>query len=242
MLCGFCVLDSNYIDPCIVTLTTLKRNYDGDFKVFYRAGMDVSKLKFLGFPLIPISFQKFPCICWRYNLISDLLLAKLAIFSELSKHYKGVFNLDLDLHIRKPLNFDLKEPGWYGCLETLSKGRYINFGFTILYNKQIDFLISDFFKFIQDNQVDCPEQDYINFRFKDIIRVLPSSVSWNHNLPFEDDPIMVHHLGDYKPYTLIPDSLKCNKEFMYYKREYIKTALEIPELTESFRAVMKTNM
>ena len=48
----------------------------------------------------------------------------------------------------------------------------------------------------------CPEQDFLNWKFKDKICVMPNHVNWNRLLPFEMNPYITHYLGFPKPFNL----------------------------------------
>ena len=176
----------------------------------------------------------------KYNHIVDLISFKLLALSILKKQYDKVIYFDLDVIFRKDFSYIIKSLNnsyIYGCNEysrkyiasnrclvlrdaKISLNQYINAGFMI-WCLDFEFDIEDYKNYIKKFFVDCPEQDYINFKFKNYIKVLPNYISWNPLLDFEYNPACVHFLGEFKPYKLTKNMIK-NFKLEKFIKEYLK--------------------
>lgn len=223
-IAGFCVVNGNYEIQLRILLDSLFKNLKIkiDFFVYYNKinNKNINKcVEFRKIPELNINFKS----CTEYDNIMDLILSKIKIFSDLSKEYDQVFNIDLDMLVLKNLDcvFEkYKEPYLYGCLEDtnyirlyerrkkvlnfigITEKQYINAGFMIL-NFPFEFdenEIKTFFKLCPYSN--CPEQDFLNWKFKNKIKIMPNNVNWNRFLPFETSPYIVHYLGFPKPWHL----------------------------------------
>ena len=208
--CGFCIANKRYEN----SIKNILKIINNDFFIYTKNTFNFPNVKSL--PEINFNFVS----CTEYDTIMPMLLAKLKIFSDLSKQYDQVFNLDLDITLHKdltPILDKYSDNYLYGCLEDTNKFRlyerrkqilkaigisefeYINAGFMILnfeYEFDLDEVKYFFGKFPFSN---CPEQDFLNWKFKDKIRVMPNYVNWNKLLPFERDRYITHYLGYPKP-------------------------------------------
>lgn len=241
-IAGFCVVDGNYENQLLILLDSLFKNLKIkiDFFVYYNKiniKNNIKCVKFVKIPELNINFKSGT----QYDKIMNLILSKIKIFSDLSKEYDQVFNIDLDMLVLKNLDsvFEkYKEPYLYGCLEDINyirlyerrkkvlkfigitEKQYINAGFMIL-NFPFEFNLDEIKKFFEFCSFsNCPEQDYLNWKFKDKIRVMPNYVNWNRFLPFEISPYIVHYLGFPKPWNL-KDKNKCDifyKKYLNYAR------------------------
>ena len=208
--CGFCIANKRYEN----SIKNILKIINNDFFIYTKNTFNFPNVKSL--PEINFNFVSHT----EYDTIMPMLLAKLKIFSDLSKQYDQVFNLDLDITLHKdltPILDKYSDNYLYGCLEDTNKFRlyerrkqilkaigisefeYINAGFMILnfeYEFDLDEVKYFFEKFPFSN---CPEQDFLNWKFKDKIRVMPNYVNWNKLLPFERDRYITHYLGYPKP-------------------------------------------
>ena len=208
--CGFCIANKRYEN----SIKNILKIINNDFFIYTKNTFNFPNVKTL--PEINFNFVSHT----EYDTIMPMLLAKLKIFSDLSKQYDQVFNLDLDITLHKdltPILDKYSDNYLYGCLEDTNKFRlyerrkqilkaigisefeYINAGFMILnfeYEFDLDEIKYFFEKFPFSN---CPEQDFLNWKFKDRIRVMPNYVNWNKLLPFERDRYITHYLGYPKP-------------------------------------------
>ena len=208
--CGFCIANKRYEN----SIKNILKIINNDFFIYTKNTLNFPNVKSL--PEINFNFVSHT----EYDTIMPMLLAKLKIFSDLSKQYDQVFNLDLDITLHKdltPILDKYSDNYLYGCLEDTNKFRlyerrkqilkaigisefeYINAGFMILnfeYEFDLDEVKYFFEKFPFSN---CPEQDFLNWKFKDKIRVMPNYVNWNKLLPFERDRYITHYLGYPKP-------------------------------------------
>lgn len=208
--CGFCIANKRYEN----SIKNILKIINNDFFIYTKNTFNFPNVKSL--PEINFNFVSHT----EYDTIMPMLLAKLKIFSDLSKQYDQVFNLDLDITLHKdltPILDKYSDNYLYGCLEDTNKFRlyerrkqilkaigisefeYINAGFMILnfeYEFDLDEVKYFFEKFPFSN---CPEQDFLNWKFKDRIRVMPNYVNWNKLLPFERDRYITHYLGYPKP-------------------------------------------
>lgn len=208
--CGFCIANKRYEN----SIKNILKIINNDFFIYTKNTFNFPNVKTL--PEINFNFVSHT----EYDTIMPMLLAKLKIFSDLSKQYDQVFNLDLDITLHKdltPILDKYSDNYLYGCLEDTNKFRlyerrkqilkaigisefeYINAGFMILnfeYEFDLDEVKYFFEKFPFSN---CPEQDFLNWKFKDRIRVMPNYVNWNKLLPFERDRYITHYLGYPKP-------------------------------------------
>lgn len=208
--CGFCIANKRYEN----SIKNILKIINNDFFIYTKNTFNFPNVKSL--PEINFNFVSHT----EYDTIMPMLLAKLKIFSDLSKQYDQVFNLDLDITLHKdltPILDKYSDNYLYGCLEDTNKFRlyerrkqilkaigisefeYINAGFMILnfeYEFDLDEVRYFFEKFPFSN---CPEQDFLNWKFKDRIRVMPNYVNWNKLLPFERDRYITHYLGYPKP-------------------------------------------
>ena len=208
--CGFCIANKRYEN----SIKNILKIINNDFFIYTKNTFNFPNVKSL--PEINFNFVSHT----EYDTIMPMLLAKLKIFSDLSKQYDQVFNLDLDITLHKdltPILDKYSDNYLYGCLEDTNKFRlyerrkqilkaigisefeYINAGFMILnfeYEFDLDEIKYFFEKFPFSN---CPEQDFLNWKFKDRIRVMPNYVNWNKLLPFERDRYITHYLGYPKP-------------------------------------------
>lgn len=233
---GFCVVNQKYHKQLDVLLSCLKNCTGFDFIVFSDddLGMKTQKI-----PKTGIHFTSNT----EYDRVMDIVLSKIKIFSDLSKQYDQVFNVDVDILILKdikPVLDKYNEPYLYGCLEDvnyiklyerrkkilkyigITEKQYINAGFMIL-NFPFEFNRSDveyFFRCCPYSN--CPEQDFLNWKFKDKIKVMPNYISWNRFLPFETSPYMVHFLGRPKPW-------ETNNSVDIYYEKYMKYFKNIKE-------------
>lgn len=221
-IAGFCVVDTNYKKQLLVTIQSLYRHLKSKIDFFvYNKQINKNVIHTTNMDVPEIDFE------FRSNTIYDkfmpLLLAKLKILSDLSQNYDQVFFIDLDILFFKYIDelFEkYSEPYLYGCLEDTNKLRlyerrikvldfigiteheYINAGFLIL-NFKYDFDLEELKRFFElCPYSNCPEQDFLNWKFKDKIKVMPNSVCWNKFLPFETSPYMVHFLGFPKPWDI----------------------------------------
>ena len=208
--CGFCIANKRYEN----SIKNILKIINNDFFIYTKNTFNSPNVKSL--PEINFNFVSHT----EYDTIMPMLLAKLKIFSDLSKQYDQVFNLDLDITLHKdltPILDKYSDNYLYGCLEDTNKFRlyerrkqilkaigisefeYINAGFMIL-NFEYEFDLGEvkyfFEKFPFSN---CPEQDFLNWKFKDKIKVIPNYVNWNKLLPFERDRYITHYLGYPKP-------------------------------------------
>lgn len=204
--CGFCIANKRYEN----SIKNILKIINNDFFIYTKNTFNFPNVKTL--PEINFNFVSHT----EYDIIMPMLLAKLKIFSDLSKQYDQVFNLDLDITLHKdltPILDKYSDNYLYSCLEDTNRFRlyerrkqilkaigmsefeYINAGFMIL-NFEYDFDLDEvkyfFKKFPFSN---CPEQDFLNWKFKDRIRVMPNYVNWNKLLPFERDRYITHYLG-----------------------------------------------
>lgn len=208
--CGFCIANKRYEN----SIKNILKIINNDFFIYTKNTFNFPNVKTL--PEINFNFVSRT----EYDTIMPMLLAKLKIFSDLSKQYDQVFNLDLDITLHKdltPILDKYSDNYLYGCLEDTNRFRlyerrkqilkaigisefeYINAGFMILnfeYEFDLDEVKYFFEKFPFSN---CPEQDFLNWKFKDKIRVMPNYVNWNKLLPFERDRYITHYLGYPKP-------------------------------------------
>ena len=208
--CGFCIANKRYEN----SIKNILKIINNDFFIYTKNTLNFPNVKSL--PEINFNFVSHT----EYDTIMPMLLAKLKIFSDLSKQYDQVFNLDLDITLHKdltPILDKYSDNYLYGCLEDTNRFRlyerrkqilkaigisefeYINAGFMILnfeYEFDLDEVKYFFEKFPFSN---CPEQDFLNWKFKDKIRVMPNYVNWNKLLPFERDRYITHYLGYPKP-------------------------------------------
>ena len=208
--CGFCIANKRYEN----SIKNILKIINNDFFIYTKNTFNFPNVKSL--PEINFNFVSHT----EYDTIMPMLLAKLKIFSDLSKQYDQVFNLDLDITLHKdltPILDKYSDNYLYGCLEDTNRFRlyerrkqilkaigisefeYINAGFMILnfeYEFDLDEVKYFFEKFPFSN---CPEQDFLNWKFKDKIRVMPNYVNWNKLLPFERDRYITHYLGYPKP-------------------------------------------
>lgn len=208
--CGFCIANKRYEN----SIKNILKIINNDFFIYTKNTFNFPNVKSL--PEINFNFVSHT----EYDTIMPMLLAKLKIFSDLSKQYDQVFNLDLDITLHKdltPILDKYSDNYLYGCLEDTNRFRlyerrkqilkaigisefeYINAGFMILnfeYEFDLDEVKYFFEKFPFSN---CPEQDFLNWKFKDRIRVMPNYVNWNKLLPFERDRYITHYLGYPKP-------------------------------------------
>lgn len=208
--CGFCIANKRYEN----SIKNILKIINNDFFIYTKNTFNFPNVKTL--PEINFNFVSHT----EYDTIMPMLLAKLKIFSDLSKQYDQVFNLDLDITLHKdltPILDKYSDNYLYGCLEDTNRFRlyerrkqilkaigisefeYINAGFMILnfeYEFDLDEVKYFFEKFPFSN---CPEQDFLNWKFKDRIRVMPNYVNWNKLLPFERDRYITHYLGYPKP-------------------------------------------
>lgn len=208
--CGFCIANKRYEN----SIKNILRIINNDFFIYTKNTFNFPNVESL--PEINFNFVSHT----EYDTIMSMLLAKLKIFSDLSKQYDQVFNLDLDITLHKdltPILDKYSDNYLYGCLEDTNRFRlyerrkqilkaigisefeYINAGFMILnfeYEFDLDEVKYFFEKFPFSN---CPEQDFLNWKFKDRIRVMPNYVNWNKLLPFERDRYITHYLGYPKP-------------------------------------------
>lgn len=208
--CGFCIANKRYEN----SIKNILKIINNDFFIYTKNTFNFPNVKTL--PEINFNFVSHT----EYDTIMPMLLAKLKIFSDLSKQYDQVFNLDLDITLHKdltPILDKYSDNYLYGCLEDTNRFRlyerrkqilkaigisefeYINAGFMILnfeYEFDLDEVKYFFEKFPFSN---CPEQDFLNWKFKDRIRVMPNYVNWNKLLPFEHDRYITHYLGYPKP-------------------------------------------
>lgn len=208
--CGFCIANKRYEN----SIKNILKIINNDFFIYTKNTFNFPSVKTL--PEINFNFVSHT----EYDTIMPMLLAKLKIFSDLSKQYDQVFNLDLDITLHKdltPILDKYSDNYLYGCLEDTNRFRlyerrkqilkaigisefeYINAGFMILnfeYEFDLDEVKYFFEKFPFSN---CPEQDFLNWKFKDRIRVMPNYVNWNKLLPFERDRYITHYLGYPKP-------------------------------------------
>lgn len=209
--CGFCIANKRYEN----SIKNILKIINNDFFIYTKNTFIFPNVKSL--PEINFNFVSHT----EYDTIMPMLLAKLKIFSDLSKQYDQVFNLDLDITLHKdltPILDKYSDNYLYGCLEDTNRFRlyerrkqilkaigisefeYINAGFMILnfeYEFDLDEVKYFFEKFPFSN---CPEQDFLNWKFKDRIRVMPNYVNWNKLLPFERDRYITHYLGYPKPF------------------------------------------
>jgi len=209
--CGFCIANKRYEN----SIKNILKIINNDFFIYTKNTFNFPNVKTL--PEINFNFVSHT----EYDTIMPMLLAKLKIFSDLSKQYDQVFNLDLDITLHKdltPILDKYSDNYLYGCLEDtnrfrlyerrkqilktigISEFQYINAGFMILnfeYEFDLDEVKYFFEKFPFSN---CPEQDFLNWKFKDRIRVMPNYVNWNKLLPFERDRYITHYLGYPKPF------------------------------------------
>lgn len=209
--CGFCIANKRYEN----SIKNILKIINNDFYIYTKNTFNFPNVKSL--PEINFNFVSHT----EYDTIMPMLLAKLKIFSDLSKQYDQVFNLDLDITLHKdltPILDKYSDKYLYGCLEDTNRFRlyerrkqilkaigisefeYINAGFMILnfeYEFDLDEVKYFFEKFPFSN---CPEQDFLNWKFKDRIRVMPNYVNWNKLLPFERDKYITHYLGYPKPF------------------------------------------
>lgn len=241
---GFCVVDSNYQSQLKKTVKSLLTKSKIDFFFIYKQKTTSipadpflrSKCEFRDLPDVPVKFTSHT----EYDKIMPLLMGKLKIFSDLSKEYDQVFNIDLDMMVLRDINPILSRYNGeylYGCVEDTNISRlypkrikvlnflgispyeYINAGFMIL-NFVYDFNADEVQKFFSLCPFsNCPEQDFINWKFKDRIMIMPNEVSWNKFLPFEADPYIVHFLGYPKPWHTATSAFPASYFFEKYKTE-----------------------
>ena len=217
---GFCVCNKRYekrVNYVIDNLFKKLKNKNINFYIYTNEKIKTN-YEVRALPKIEFDFKSRT----EYDSFMPLLLAKLKIFSDLSK-IDRVFNIDLDIEIHKDLSeiFDrYTDEKLYGCLEdtnyyrlydrrkqilkalNITEFEYINAGFMIM-NFKYDFDLNEVKEFFSKYPFsNCPEQDFLNWKFKDKICVMPNHVNWNRLLPFEMNPYITHYLGFPKPFNL----------------------------------------
>lgn len=214
-ICGFCVFEDNveyreYINKCLDSMIKTQTDYEFDFYVYTNTPNYIENYPFKVREIKSIINVSI------YRNITNLISNKLLALDELSKEYEIVFFIDLDLYFRKSLKevFNNLQKGYlYASLEldniknfsdkrkrllkkyNIRPLQYINAGFMIL-TFEYNFDLVDYKNFL-NNQIECPEQDYINYKLKDKIKVV--KVSHNPLLTYNSDPYIFHFLGFYKP-------------------------------------------
>jgi lipopolysaccharide biosynthesis glycosyltransferase len=235
---AFCVVNSDYIDPCIVALTSFFRYNNIETIVFYESGTNIRVLK-SALSEYPVEFRErdFPQLA-EHEIIGDkyfnlfvsreslpAFAMRLKALDELKSEYDVIVNFDIDtlfFNTIMPIVSKCSDRHIYGVSERMNRDRwvrslgvsdiapypvYINTGFCVYGSealKRVD-IMSDYADFLRKNaqHVYCPEQDYLNVRFADVITEIPE----HYNLMFTSQnyvniaPVMVHYLGSDKPWS-----------------------------------------
>lgn len=236
---AYCVVNADYIDPCIVSLSSFFRfNYLKTI-VYYQTGTNLKRLhaalddypieyRECEFPVLPehdnLGDKYFEMFVSRESLPAYAM--RLQALSELAQEYDIVVNFDLDtlfFNTVMPLVDRCRAEYIYGVSERRNRDRwvksldvldiapyhsYINTGFCVYGSKAVSTvpcIMDDYRDFLRANakHVYCPEQDYLNVRYADVIREIPE----HYNLMFTSpnyanlSPVMVHYLGSDKPWS-----------------------------------------
>lgn len=173
-----------------------------------------------------------------------------------------IINLDLDTLTRNSIRtaFERVRPQRhrvYGVNERKNRDRwvsslgveditsgpiYINSGFVIYGREAIpDDLFDKYRTFLWQygDRLFCPEQDFINWSMADRIEAIPS----NYNMMFTSEdytrtaPVIIHYLGDAKPWTGVPRDPRIS----YYFRLYRRVAEREPDVSPDFLQKLAIN-
>ena len=184
------------------------------------------------------------------------------MLSELKNEFDVILNFDLDTIFCGSLNKLLQEctPAeisgvserenrnrWMTKLnlkEIITSDSYINTGLVVYGANAIqDLSIYDYFDFLKKypDDIYCPEQDYINYRYSDKITNIPSS----YNLMFTDrnyrcvSPVMIHFVGLFKPWS---DSRAIDGADYYFGKYLSEVRKNAEYITDEFVKKIQRNV
>lgn len=188
--------------------------------------------------------------------------ARIMMLSELKNEFDVILNFDLDTIFCGSVNRLLQEctpAEIYGVSERENRNRwmtklnlkeiitsdsYINTGLVVYGANAIqDLSIYDYFDFLKKfpDDIYCPEQDYINYRYSDKIRNIPSS----YNLMFTDrnyrcvSPVMIHFVGLFKPWS---DSRAIDGADYYFGKYLSEVRKNAEYITDEFMKKIQKNV
>lgn len=240
-ICAACFVDSNYIDPAIVSINSFRRfNPSMHLIVYHESGMNTRPIQnAVGDDVefrdvsIPEHFSIYDRI-GKNNKYFDLFVpnrktltaftARIHMLQQLHDEFDLIVNFDLDtmfcgsvIKLISGCSTDMiagvsereNRSRWMTNLhlnDIVPNSNYINTGFVVYGSAAIsDISVDDYLLFLAEHPDDvfCPEQDFINFRYGDRIVNIPKS----YNLMFTDhdyrrvSPVMIHFYGQFKPWS-----------------------------------------
>ena len=256
--CACCYVDANYIEPAIVSINSFRRfNPNIHLIVGYESGMNVDLLSAavgddVEFRAIDVPNHQLFSEVGKNNRLFSLFVpdrramsayaARIMLLAELKNEFDVILNFDLDTIFCGSLNKLLQEctPAeisgvserenrnrWMTKLnlkEIITSDSYINTGL-VVYGANA----------IQD------EQDYINYRYSDKIRNIPSS----YNLMFTDrnyrcvSPVMIHFVGLFKPWS---DSRAIDGADYYFGKYLSEVRKNAEYITDDFVKKIQRNV
>lgn len=253
----FCVADKNYLDPAYVTLNSYF-DYNTHPVTLYVFDTDEEDLvRFKKFDkltivkLDSISFPHKPSYDY-YKYTINFISAKIRIFDLLKGSYDYALCFDIDTIFKgtiEDLFDDFDDSGdfygvqelWLEVVPSECRGYrslpYFNVGLIVVKLDYQDKLIDEYISFLNKYHTSYPEQDFLNYYFKNRIEI-PVKYNWLiNNYDLIDDIRFVHFCSVNKPFNmyrielnaLIMHRFKYITMFEYYYN-YIKDL----ELSDKF--------
>lgn len=229
----FCVTDDNYIENTYVTLHSFYQFNDLPVTVFVLGNKTD---RFNEFPKVTIKYLELDFNA-KHQFYANIkpVIAKLKIFDDSNHQYNLSF--DTDTLFTGSISDTLKEyQGTFIGVDEPEKHE-INAGFIIL--KKVNFSLFERFKEFTTKHglPNCPEQDFLNFIFKDNKSYLDTKYNvcqWTDKT-LNSEPVMIHYAGTIKPFAFNTVKYEYLNKAQFKLFKYYYTYCRYLTLSKEFR-------